>query len=39
VLTLATELRERGAPYGVLGVSVGSGQGVALVLENPQERN
>jgi acetyl-CoA acetyltransferase family protein len=36
VLTLATELRERQARYGVLGVCVGSGQGVALVLENPQ---
>jgi acetyl-CoA acetyltransferase family protein len=36
VLTLVTELRERGARYGVLGVCVGSGQGVALVLENPQ---
>ena len=35
VLTLATELRTRGARYGVLGVCVGSGQGVALVLENP----
>jgi acetyl-CoA acetyltransferase family protein len=35
VLTLATELRERAARYGVLGVCVGSGQGVALVLENP----
>lgn len=34
VLTLATELPERGAGYGVLGVCVGSGQGVALVLEN-----
>ncbi len=34
MLTLATELRERGARYGVLGVCVGSGQGVALVLEN-----
>jgi len=34
VLTLATELRERRARYGVLGVCVGSGQGVALVLEN-----
>ena len=33
VLTLATELKERGARYGVLGVCVGSGQGVALVLE------
>jgi acetyl-CoA acetyltransferase family protein len=36
VLTLATELRERGVRYGILGVCVGSGQGVALVLENPQ---
>ena len=36
VLTLATELRERRARYGVVGVCVGSGQGVALVLENPQ---
>ncbi len=36
VLTLATELRERNARYGVLGVCIGSGQGVALVLENPR---
>ena len=35
VLTLATELHLRQARYGVLGVCVGSGQGVALVLENP----
>ena len=35
VLTLATELRLRKLRYGVLGVCVGSGQGVALVLENP----
>jgi acetyl-CoA acetyltransferase family protein len=35
VLTLATELHLRRARYGVLGVCVGSGQGVALVLENP----
>jgi acetyl-CoA acetyltransferase family protein len=34
VLTLGTELRLRNARYGVLGVCVGSGQGVALVLEN-----
>ncbi len=34
VLTLATELHRREARYGVLGVCVGSGQGVALVLEN-----
>ncbi len=36
VLTLATELRLRDRRYGVLGVCVGSGQGVALVLENPR---
>jgi acetyl-CoA acetyltransferase family protein len=36
VLTLATELRLREARFGVLGVCVGSGQGVALVLENPR---
>jgi acetyl-CoA acetyltransferase family protein len=36
VLTLATELRFRGVRYGILGVCVGSGQGVALVLENPR---
>jgi acetyl-CoA acetyltransferase family protein len=35
VLTLATEMRLRNARNGVLGVCVGSGQGVALVLENP----
>jgi acetyl-CoA acetyltransferase family protein len=35
VLTLATELRLRQARYGILGVCVGSGQGVAMVLENP----
>ena len=34
VLTLATELHLRSLRYGVLGVCVGSGQGVALVLEN-----
>jgi acetyl-CoA acetyltransferase family protein len=34
VLTLATELRQRQARFGVLGVCVGSGQGVAMVLEN-----
>jgi acetyl-CoA acetyltransferase family protein len=36
VLTLATELRERNARYGVVGVCIGSGQGVAVVLENPR---
>jgi acetyl-CoA acetyltransferase family protein len=36
MLTLATELHLRELHYGVLGVCVGSGQGVALVLENPR---
>jgi acetyl-CoA acetyltransferase family protein len=36
VITLATELRLRELRYGVLGVCVGSGQGVAMVLENPR---
>src|SRR5580693_1263283 len=35
VLTLATELRERNVRYGAAGVCIGSGQGVAVVLENP----
>ena len=35
VLTLTTELAERGARYGCLGICVGSGQGVAIVLERP----
>ena len=34
VLTLTTELRLRHERYGILGVCVGSGQGVALVIEN-----
>jgi acetyl-CoA acetyltransferase family protein len=36
VLTLATELAERDARYGCLGICVGSGQGVAIVLERSQ---
>jgi len=35
VLTLATELGERNARYGAVGVCIGSGQGAALVLETP----
>jgi len=35
ILTLATEMRERGVRYGAVGVCIGSGQGVAMVLENP----
>jgi acetyl-CoA acetyltransferase family protein len=37
VLSLATELKQRDARYGVAGVCVGSGQGVALVIENLRE--
>jgi hypothetical protein len=33
VLTLATELAEREARYGCLGICAGSGQGIAVVLE------
>ncbi|MEN4479766.1 thiolase family protein [Mycolicibacterium cosmeticum] len=35
VLTLSLELRRRGARYGVVGVCIGSGQAIAVVLENP----
>src|SRR5258708_493919 len=35
VLTLATELRECNARYGVTGVCICSGQRIALVIENP----
>ena len=34
-LTLATELREQHLRYGAIGVCIGSGQGVAMILENP----
>ncbi|UEB22634.1 thiolase family protein [Mycobacterium intracellulare] len=37
ILTLAIELREREARYGVAGVCIGSGQGLAIVLENPRQ--
>jgi 3-oxo-5,6-didehydrosuberyl-CoA/3-oxoadipyl-CoA thiolase len=36
VITLATELRQREARYGAVGICIGSGQGVALILENPR---
>jgi acetyl-CoA acetyltransferase len=35
VLTLATELHERHARYGVIGVCIGSGQAISVVPENP----
>ncbi|MDR7255018.1 acetyl-CoA acetyltransferase family protein [Nocardioides sp. BE266] len=34
--TLALSMREQGSRYGVLGVCAGSGQGVAVLLENTQ---
>jgi acetyl-CoA acetyltransferase len=34
-LALATELHERGLRYGAIGVCIGSGQGLAVILENP----
>ena len=34
VLTLSIDLRVRNGRYGILGVCVGSGQGVALVIES-----
>jgi acetyl-CoA acetyltransferase family protein len=37
ILTLAIELRERNARYGAVGVCIGSGQGLAVVLENPRQ--
>ncbi|WP_409435800.1 thiolase family protein [Mycobacterium sp. SMC-14] len=36
LLTLSTELRQRGARYGVIGICIGSGQAVAVVVENPE---
>jgi acetyl-CoA acetyltransferase family protein len=35
LLTLALELRECNVRYGAIGVCIGSGQAVAVVLENP----
>ena len=37
ILTLAIELRERNAHYGAVGVCIGSGQGLAVVLENSHQ--
>jgi acetyl-CoA acetyltransferase len=34
-LTLARKLAERNARYGAVGVCIGSGQAVAVVMENP----
>lgn len=35
-VTLARELRRRGARYGISSACVGGGQGIALLIENPQ---
>ncbi len=34
-LTLAKELQRRGGKYGVASLCIGGGQGIAMVLENP----
>lgn len=34
-LTLSRELQRRGAKYGVASLCIGGGQGIAMVLENP----
>ncbi|WCL50246.1 acetyl-CoA C-acetyltransferase [Leptospira sp. GIMC2001] len=34
-LTLAYEMKRRGVKYGVASLCIGGGQGIALVLENP----
>ncbi len=36
--TLAAVLRERGERYGVAAICIGVGQGLAVVLENPEAR-
>jgi acetyl-CoA acetyltransferase len=36
VLTLAMELRRRGARHGVASACIGGGQGIAIVLRNPE---
>lgn len=35
-ITLAYELKRRKAKYGVASLCIGGGQGIALVLENPE---
>ena len=34
-LTVAREMRRRGLRYGVASACIGGGQGIALLLENP----
>lgn len=35
-ITLAYELKRRKAKYGIASLCIGGGQGIALVLENPE---
>jgi acetyl-CoA acetyltransferase family protein len=35
-LTLAKEMRRRGVRYGLAGACIGGGQGIAVILENPE---
>ncbi|MEO7887896.1 MAG: acetyl-CoA C-acyltransferase, partial [Polaromonas sp.] len=35
-MTVAREMRRAGARYGIASACVGGGQGIALLLENPQ---
>jgi acetyl-CoA C-acetyltransferase len=35
-LTIARELREKGLRYGVASACIGGGQGIAMLIENPQ---
>ena len=36
-LTLARELRRRGLRYGISSACIGGGQGIALLIENPED--
>ncbi|OYX01354.1 MAG: hypothetical protein B7Z15_19665, partial [Rhizobiales bacterium 32-66-8] len=35
-LTLARELRRSGLRYGIASACIGGGQGIALLIENPE---
>ncbi|MCE9635340.1 MAG: thiolase family protein [Planctomycetes bacterium] len=38
VLTIARELRERGGRFGVASACIGGGQGIAILVENPEAK-
>jgi acetyl-CoA acyltransferase 2 len=38
VLTLALELRRRGRAYGIASACIGGGQGIAILLRNPEAK-